>query len=550
MELNVLMKGILRMELEEQFIAPASKLMNDYITGDRNLLDFFEYEPVMASLKERYHRTVSRHPADRETLSCIIGEYMGRFGKSAAAEETLGQFRDGAPLIIAGQQAGLFTGPLYTVHKAVSAIVLAQKATEELGRKVVPLFWIAGEDHDFAEIAHVYQDLDQRVDKLNFPHLEYGRKSASAAGMNKERIGETMAAYFRNLPETAHSREVFGKFRELFRESETFTDFFASAMNWLFSESGLLFMDAADPALRQYERPFFKELIRRAPDIAEAVWWDEQRLIGAGYPGMLEAAPNAANLFIEQRGQRMLLERDGNEFVAGKQRMTAEALLEVAETEPERLSNNVVTRPLMQEMVFPVLGFIGGPGEIAYWAALKNAFRCTGLEMPVVMPRLSMTFISPRTGKLLARYGMSAAGVIAGGEAAQKREQFLQEIRETGTERLIRSLETEIESRYENIIEEVAQVSSGLRPTAEKNLAIHLKQTEFLRRKLALEVERQHETRIGHYRAIEHELLPKGSLQERIYPPVPYLNLYGPDLVTDLLKLPFNYDEKHKIICL
>ncbi|AQQ53802.1 bacillithiol biosynthesis cysteine-adding enzyme BshC [Planococcus lenghuensis] len=538
------------MELFEPFIAPASGLMNDYIMHDRKLLKYFEYKPEISSLKNRYERTVSRHPADRPRLARIIGSYMERFGDSPAAREALEHFSEGAPLVVTGQQAGLFTGPLYTVHKAISAIVLADKASAELDRIVVPLFWVAGEDHDIAEIAHVYRQTDRRVDKMNFPHMEYGKRSASAARLNKQKIGSHMEAYFKSLPETEHSKELFETIRQLFDRANTFTDFFSAFLHWLFKDSGLLFIDAADPALRAYEAEFFAVLIDRSAEIAEAVCSTEQTLRQDGYPTSLDANPESANLFLAVGSERMLLERDGDRFVCGNKIYTKEELLQLLADNPELFSNNVVTRPLMQDMVFPVLSYIGGPGEIAYWAELKSAFEVMGLEMPVVMPRLNMTLVSRRVGFLLEKHSMEPAAAIGHNEAGNRREELLEAARETEAEQLLASLEQELTSRYEDVREKFSSVSKGLLPAVDKNLSIHLDQLTYLKRKLQEEVELQHDVQLSQFRTIEQELLPDGNPQERIYSPVPYLNQYGPDLIGDMLKMPFNYDRNHKIICL
>src|SRR5690606_36443520 len=148
------------------------------------------------------------HGVDRAKLVQIIRQYMEPFGISPKAEEHLTDFLNGTSVVVTGQQAGLLTGPLYTIHKAISAIVLAKEASSRLGKNVVPDFWIAGEDHDLAEISHLYRDVNGRIEKLNFPHMEYGKKTASTAQLNKTEISNFLLEYFRSLPETAYSKEL------------------------------------------------------------------------------------------------------------------------------------------------------------------------------------------------------------------------------------------------------------------------------------------------------------------------------------------------------
>lgn len=537
------------MRLEEQYAAPANKLMNDYINGDNGIYNYFSYEPALEKFAERME-VLKQHPVDRLRLSSILRSYMGRQGISDKALEHLQAFEDGAPVVVTGQQAGLLTGPLYTVHKAISVIVLAKEASDRLNRKVVPVFWIAGEDHDLAEISHLYREVSGRVDKLNFSHVEYGKSSASTAKLNKKKITEFLEEYFRSLPETAHSKELHQTAFRFLEASDSFTDFFAAFINYFFQEEGLLFMDAAYPELRQYESSYFLEMIEKSTAIAEAVYRTEQSLVKQDYSAAIEAEADAANLFVTVQGERILLQRSEGRFIGngGAVSFSAEELKEIAAKNPERLSNNVVTRPLMQEMVFPVLAFVGGPGEISYWAALKEAFKLMGMEMPIILPRLGMTLVNRQVQSLMEKYGLGFNEIVNGKKVAQLKIQLMDSVREKDAEAMVEELKTNLQAEYEAIQEKFSAISKGLTPIVEKNLKIHLKQLDFLKNKLEDEVMLQNSTQFNHFEMIENELIPNNSLQERVYSPFPYMNEYGKTLVQDMMKLDFKYDKNHKII--
>ncbi|HSJ37193.1 MAG TPA: bacillithiol biosynthesis cysteine-adding enzyme BshC [Planococcus sp. (in: firmicutes)] len=537
------------MKLDQQFVKPSSNLMNNYINGEEKLLHYFSYSPDQASFKNR-QKKLKDHSADRDRLSSVIRDYMEPYGISDKAEEHLKDFCDGASVVITGQQAGLLTGPLYTIHKAISTIVLAKQATEQLDSKVVPVFWIAGEDHDLAEISHLYRETSGRVEKLNFPYVEYGKKTASTAILNKTKIRNYLEEYFRSLPETAHSAELQQMVFGFLDATETYTEFFATFLNHFFHKEGLLFIDAAHPELRKYETQYFKRLIDLAPGIAKEVYTAEQELAAAGYASPLSAEEDAANLFITVKEERILLKREGEMFVGnvGKVRFSKEELLEIAEQTPEILSNNVVTRPLMQEMVFPVLAFVGGPGEIAYWSLLKNAFGLLEMEMPVIMPRLGMTFINRRVQVLLEKYNLTFEDLVIHQKALILKAELLDSVRDREAEKLIEGLEMKIQGDYKEIRGKFNEVSKGLAPLVEKNLQFHLKQLDFLKNKLEDEVILQNSVQFGHYDYLENELIPNGSPQERIYNPIPYLNDHGLDLVDKLLTLDLKYDKNHKLI--
>ena len=542
-------KGIRKMRLTEQFVPPSSKLMDDYINGDENLRRYFSYNPDMDSLGSRQQK-LQNHEVDRQRLSAVIRNYMEPYGISEKAEEHLQDFVEGASAVVTGQQAGLLSGPLYTIHKAISAIVLAKQASEQLNEKVVPVFWIAGEDHDLAEISHLYREINGRVEKLNFPHVEYGKKTASTANLNKTRITDFLNEYFRSLPETAHSKKLQQLIFGFLETTETYTQFFSAMLNHFFDREGLLMVDAAHPEMRKYESEFFKRLIKLSPSIAKEVYTAEQELVEQGYNPPLSAEEDAAHLFITVKGERILLKREDGNFIGndGKVRFSQSELLDIAERSPEMLSNNVVTRPLMQEMVFPVLAFVGGPGEIAYWSLFKKAFETLGMEMPVIMPRLGMTLVNRKVQTLLEKYELTFEDVAVKQKTRMLKADLLDAVREKEAEKMIEELEAKIQADYDSIQKRISEVSKGLTPLVEKNLQFHLRQLDFLKHKLEDEVVLQNSVQFGHYDLLENELLPNGSLQERIYNPVPYMNDYGLDLVSQILALDFKYDKNHKII--
>lgn len=539
------------MNIEEHYIAPANKLMNDYINNEPAIGQFFSYKPETAQFKERYQKLES-HPVDRPKLTAILRDYMVPHGLSEKAEENLAAFEAGAPVVVAGQQAGLLTGPLYTVHKAISIIVLAKEASENLGTRVIPVFWIAGEDHDLAEISHLFRGINGRLDKLNVPHAEYGKNSASTAQLNKSTVESFLKEYFRSLPETAFSKDLQALAFSHLEQADSYTDFFALLLNHFFSEEGLLYIDAADPGLRRYETPYFEWMIRQSADIAAAAAAAEKQLQEAGYPPSIGAEENAANLFVTVQGERILLQREGERFVGkgAEVEYAMDELLDIARNAPENLSNNVVTRPLMQEMVFPVLAFVGGPGEIAYWAALKGVFKTAGMEMPVVMPRLNMTLVSRKAETLLKKYGLSAAEAASGQKIPHMRHQLMESIREEHAEQLIEEMEQQLQAKYVEIKTAFSAISGGLEPLVEKNLQFHLKQLQFLKHKLEDEVILQNSTQFTHFDLLELELHPNNGFQERVFSPFPFMNDHGLNLVKELLALDFEYDKNHKFIYL
>ncbi|RKJ14836.1 bacillithiol biosynthesis BshC, partial [Butyricicoccus sp. 1XD8-22] len=197
---------------------------------------------------------------------------------------------------------------------------------------------------------------------------------------------------------------------------------------------------------------FFKNIIWHNEKIAEVVVAKEQLLNDSGYGTPIEANVNNANLFYVRDGERFLLERRNNHFVNDQAnvKFTKEELLNIAEQTPENLSNNVVTRPLMQEMTLPVLAFVGGPGELAYWATLKDAFSVLNLQMPIIVPRLNLTIVTRQVEQILAEKQLSVLDVITGKSDHLKR-QFIESIQDEEAKKKIDKLYEIIDAKYEDL---------------------------------------------------------------------------------------------------
>src|SRR5699024_1833658 len=174
-------------------------------------------------------------------------------------------------------------------------------------------------------------------------------------------------------------------------------------------------IDAANEEVRALESDYFKNIIEQERPIAESVYTSIQQLQQEGYAIPLEVEEADAHLFYhDAQNERVLLKRFVNDFVGKNDevQLTKEQLLNIATETPAKLSNNVVTRPLMQEMLLPTLAFVAGDGEISYWAALKGAFHAVGQKMPPVVPRLSITYVTERVEKLLTQRIVTLEAVI------------------------------------------------------------------------------------------------------------------------------------------
>ena len=536
------------MKLEQIAIPVHNRVLTDYWREDADIHSFFTYPYEQASFRKRAEQIAGRD-YKREALVKVIRSYMERFGVSERAAKHLTELEAGAPAVVGGQQAGIFTGPLYSVYKAITVILLANEQRQALGMPVVPIFWIAGEDHDLDEINHTFTIVDGNVKKRGYSKRSHKKTMASTTQIDHDEMERLIRTVFKDYGETVYTETLLTEVLNASRSSETFTDFFTTLMNRLFANYGLLMIDAAYGPFRQYESEYFERLVEKNEEIARAVTVQEGALEKAGYGKPIGATENNANLFYVKEGERFLLERQEGHFVnsSASLKLTREELLQTAQNEPEKLSNNVVTRPLMQEMALPVLAFVGGPGELAYWAALKPAFGLLDLEMPIFAPRLNISVVSRKIQPLLERHQLTFEKIVDG-EATKEKERFIASIQDEEALAQVDAMEEALSAQYETLSAHLNRNDLQLEHVVQKNRSYHNKQFAYLKQKIKERTVERHNNVVLQFDLMNAELLPNGGLQERVYTPYQYLNQYGPSFVDDMMGLPLVVGPQHFLV--
>jgi len=293
------------------------------------------------------------------------------------------------------------------------------------------------------------------------------------------------------------------------------------------------------------EKPVFQKVIEKNEQIAQLLTDAAKRIEAAGYPLQLQVEEHQANLFLYEGGERLLLERFGERFVNRRCTYSREELLQLAEDAPQRFSANVVTRGLMQEHLFPTLAFIGGPGEIAYWAYYREIFAALDMQMPIVLPRMSITLLEGALERLLAGFELDLAQVL-GQEESWKEAKMRTREQQPLDERFAHVRDALLDL-YRPLVEDVVQLDSGMRGIADKNLSNLLGQVDFLQKRLIRSLQERDDTDLRRIWRLEANLLPEGGLQERKISFFSFANKYGLALVDRLVQAPFTQDGQHQI---
>jgi bacillithiol biosynthesis cysteine-adding enzyme BshC len=538
------------MELETLRLPAGHSLAAQYMKNEKEALEEFHYLLATPSVYEDRVNDLKNRNFDREALVLIIKKYMESFPSSEQTDHSLKKLADSSSVVvIGGQQAGILSGPLYTIHKIISILLLAKEQEEKLGIPVVPVFWIAGEDHDFDEINHIYSLKNVSMEKQSYPVKEFGKKMASQLSYDKEIMSQFTDKVLGELGETPFTNELRTKWIEAIHKTDTFTDFFSYFVMDLFKEFGLLVIDSAYAPLRQQEIPFFEKLIDESNTVTHKVLQQQRMLKTKGYAQAIEIQETAANLFLEINGERTLLDHHETGYMGrqSSRQFTTEELKMLLHDEPALFSNNVVTRPLMQEYLFPTLAFIGGPGEISYWTELKGAFEHLQMKMPPIVPRLNITYLEREIESDLLDQQLNLLSALQNGVENEKKE-FINSVHDQELDQSLLKVKESIVSGYLPVLERVAMIDKGLIDLATKNKNIQLDQIDFLRNRIRLSLERKHHEILKKYDRLETSLHPDHAFQERMWNVSYFLNRYGLDFVKDVMSLDFTFDGTHQIV--
>ncbi|MGG1630462.1 bacillithiol biosynthesis cysteine-adding enzyme BshC [Rossellomorea sp. NRS-1567] len=537
------------MEVESLNIPAINKFASQYLKQEEPVTSFFHYNVNSSSVYTDRMKDLASRQFQREDLAECISSYMKSLPSSEKVEESLGKLRNDAVTVIAGQQAGLMTGPLYTIHKIISVIQLARQQEAELKHPVVPVFWIAGEDHDYQEVNHIYVEKGSKLEKIGYPERITEKKMTSHITYKKTVMKKWLHEILVILGETEHTKQLASDLTKMIDEEEDIVRFFAHFVMSLFKDFGLLVIDSAYPLLRKLESRHFHHLIENSQSITDKVLEQQEEIRKNGYGTQLDISPLAANLFIQLQDERALLEREGNKFFeknSGKAYSNLE-LLSILDESPESFSNNVVTRPMMQEWLFPTLAFVAGPGEIAYWGELKKAFEYVDLKMPPVVPRLNITIVEREIDKRIQDLQLTLHGVITEG-VSTARDAFWKSLERPDLEFEMKEIQEELQRKYEKIREQAVSIDQGLHPIIDKNLEFHLSQFDYLRNKVDKALKDKNSLTFNQFMKVENSIRPNEGPQERTWNVLYFLNKYGPYFVKDLTLLEFTFDGTHKVV--
>ncbi|HUI43007.1 MAG TPA: bacillithiol biosynthesis cysteine-adding enzyme BshC [Terriglobia bacterium] len=472
---------------------------------------------------------------------------------AGASEPTLANLRrlaePGTLAVVTGQQAGLFSGPAFTLYKALTAIRMAQRLSEQ-GLPSVPIFWLATEDHDLEEVAStaVLDDSSNRV-ALSDPGLRPAPHSSVGYVQLTEAVTETLNRLRAALPAGEARDRLLADLSSAYQPGVRWGEAFARFMARIFGRWGVILLDALDPELHRLAARMYAHAVVEAPELNSALRRRAQALVEGGYHAQVHVGEDSTLLFVERQRSRLALRLadDGREFkLQGGERLAVDQIRHEAAEHPEGFTPNALFRPVVQDLLLPTVAYIAGPAELAYHAESAALYPNFGRPQPVVFPRASFTLVDPRCQRLLQQYKLSAAD-------AWKGEDYLrQKLAGAGfssgwQERLDRT-GLEMARLLDGLAHDIGPIDSTLLPALERTRQRTLHQIERLKHKVAQAAFARSETLRRHESALGALLAPGGSLQERGLGGVHFLGRGGYELLAQLLDLIALDSAQHQVV--
>lgn len=512
-------------------------LVLDYQEGKDEIREFYDtHFTDIKGYQEKHSWLEDNFPAqNREVLAGSLQEFNQSLGACGETMKNIGLLEEkDTAAVVTGQQAGVLTGPLYTIYKAAAAVKLAQKLSRE-GMKSVPVFWIASEDHDFQEVRSIMvQGQDGSPQKIEMEGSSSGH-SMEKVFFSKGEVESLIEQLEKETPAAEFKEEIMQAIRDTALEGESLTRWFALLMTRLFQGTGLIMFNPLQPEIRKLAPGLLSNICLQEEKINDILSLREDKLREKGYHLQVEWEEGHLNLFAFLEGGRAALFNQKGHVITrqGEQLGRLEDVAETMKQSPGQFGPGVLTRPLLQEVFLPTLSYVAGPGELSYFPQLMPLYNHFNLKSPVLYPRPSLTLVEPRMRRYLDKYSLSASDLFRLGEA---REELLEKRGKGDLEEAFKKLETVINKEYASLADQLSEIEKGLVDLSQKNLGRVLKEVGYLRKKAEESLKNKHETAVNHFRILEHSVLPQGDLQERKYNIFFYLIKYGPAFWDKLLK--------------
>jgi bacillithiol biosynthesis cysteine-adding enzyme BshC len=506
----------------------ATLLYSTYLSDFSGVSEFYVHPPNLNGIS-RAATEIRFEDSLRHSVVEVLRTQNVSFGGDSETSRNLDRLQNGAAAIVTGQQVGLLAGPAFSVYKALSAIRLANELTAK-GMNAVPIFWLATEDHDLAEVDHSFLGVRGGLERfdLSMPGAEGRRVGEIPLGEPMREISSRASA----LVEGPAAETVARWISESYRPEETFGTAFAKLMTRIFAGRGLIFLDPLSPELHRLSAQTMVRALKEHESLSKELVARSAALERAGFHAQVKVTENSTLVFRIVDGQRVPIRPKDGGFVAGNNQESFEDTWKALEHHPEQFSANALLRPVIQDTLLPTIAYIGGPAEIAYHAQTSLVYQRLLGRAPAILPRAGFTLVTAHVANLLRKYKVDVRDVFAGRQRLRSKmeaEVLPRELAERFAEG-----EKKLQNLLEGLREPLAKLDQTLAGALDTAADKMLYQFNSVRAKAG----RAEGFRTGvldsHEREITSLLLPNNELQERSLSLLPFIAANGVELLDQL----------------
>jgi len=521
-----------------------SKLYSKYLEDFPSVARFYSHPPSEEGLLASAHEA-RVDAATRGAVVEILREQNGRLGADAAAFRNLDRLAAGALAIVSGQQVGLFSGPAYSFYKAITALRVAQHLTD-LGVDAVPIFWMATEDHDLAEVNHTHWlGRSRALQRLDIPPSP----EAVARPVGEVPLGDSVMRAVESaaqLMDGPGASEISAALAEAYSPAQTYGFAFGRLLTRLLAGRGLVVLDPLEPRLHRLGAEIYRRALAESGELADALLARGKQLDRGAFHSQVKVTESSTLLFVRVDGQRVALRRRSRDFVAGRKAFSAAELNAMLAESPESFSANVLLRAVVQDVLLPTAAYIAGPAETAYFAQGEVIYRRLLGRMPVILPRAGFTLVEPHVARLLKKYRLELPDLLRGRQ--HLRRKLERECLPPGLARKFAAGEKDLQKLLRGLRAPVGKLDMtllGALDTAERKMLY-----QFL--KLRARAGRAQNFRTGvldaHERMLLDALFPHHGPQERSLNLLPFLARHGLGLLDELLHRTHVRNSQHQVL--
>lgn len=515
-------------------IPHTTRLFLDYLSYTPSVRGVYPRSPIFSEWVKDESQRVVYDSARQGKVSEILERQNRAWGASPKTLANIERLRRGALVAVTGQQVGLFGGPLFSIFKALTAVKLAEQATAA-GVDCVPIFWLATEDHDLAEVNHVAL-LSEHGLPERFAVESHG---VADAPVGTVKFGPEIEPVVDRAATLLGDSEVTTWLRRAYRPGETLGSAFALLFARLFADWGVILLDPAEKDFHDLAKPLFRAAIERTSELDEALLARGKALEAAGYHQQVKVTPATTLLFEVKNGARTVVRRrnngpngNGGDFAVGEERISPKVLVDRIDEAPETFNPNVLFRPVVQDYLLPTLVYTGGAAEVAYFAQVAVVYEKLLGRVTPILPRFSATLLEAKPERILTRYQLGLPELFHGPE----------KVREAIA---ARSLPSDLQGRFTEAYASVEQSMAAVRESIGKLDSTLIEAADRARTSMWYQINRLHrrasraellrnEVITRHADALSHALFPHKALQEREVAGVSFVARYGPGLLANL----------------